>query len=84
MTADPFQRKETNLKYSAYLLLACAVLFVGIGSLELYPLALFQMGVGAESSSVNVNKGALSLVLGGYCLLRAYLIRKEAQKKAGL
>lgn len=60
------------------------MLFAGIGIQEFFPLVLSQMGIGAEPGSVDVNKGVLSLVLGGYCLLRAYLIWKEEQKKSGL
>jgi hypothetical protein len=71
------------LRYIVYLLLACAVIFFGIGMVELYPLLVSQIGGGSDSSSVNVNKGAISLVLGGYCLLRSHLIRKEMQRKAG-
>ena len=64
-----------------YLLAGCAPIFAGIGLVELYPLLVSQMGGGSDSASVDVKKGSLSLVLGGYCFLRAYLIRKEMQKK---
>lgn len=69
------------MKYTVYLLAVCAAVFTGMGVVELYPLLGPLVGGDSVSRSVDVNKGGISLMLGVYCLVRVYFIRKELQKR---